>query len=149
MINLLKNILKNNNSFEKKNYNNDLEILCGLMIEAAYTDGQIDVSELEKIKSSLINIFHEDTDEVENVLKEAIENKNNSKSLHHYTSLINKSFSEEKKLLLIEILWEIVLSDGKIHDFESNLIRRLSGLLYISDINSGNARKRALDKISK
>ena len=79
----------------------------------------------------------------------AFENKNNSKSLHHYTSLINKSFSEEKKLLLIEILWEIVLSDGKIHDFESNLIRRLSGLLYISDINSGNARKRALDKISK
>ena len=144
MINLLKNILKNNNSFENKNYNNDLEILCGLMIEAAYTDGQIDVSELEKIKSSLINIFHEDTDEVDNVLKEAIENKNNSKSLHHYTSLINKSFSEEKKLLLIEILW-----DGKIHDFESNLIRRLSGLLYISDINSGNARKRALDKISK
>ena len=75
MINLLKNILKNNNSFENKNYNNDLEILCGLMIEAAYTDGQIDVSELEKIKSSLINIFHEDTDEVDNVLKEAIENK--------------------------------------------------------------------------
>ena len=46
----------------------------------------------------------------------------------------------------IENDW-IILSDGKVHDFESNLIRRLSGLLYISDIHSGNARKRALDKI--
>ena len=80
------------------------------------------------------------------MLKEAINNKNNSKSLHHYTSFINKNFNEEKKILLIEALWEIVLSDGEIHDFESNLIRRLSGLLYISDIDSGNARKRALNK---
>ena len=47
---------------------------------------------------------------------------------------------------MIETLWEIVLSDGQIHDFESNLIRRLAGLLYVSDIDSGNARKRALNK---
>ena len=58
-------------------------------------------------------------------------------------------FDNEKKILLIEALWEIVLSDGEIHDFESNLIRRLAGLLYISDVNSGNARKRALNKNSK
>ena len=58
-------------------------------------------------------------------------------------------FEGNKKLILIEALWEIVLSDGEIHDFESNLIRRLAGLLYISDVNSGNARKRALDKILK
>ena len=63
--------------------------------------------------------------------------------------LINKNFNEDKKLLLIEALWEIVLSDGEIHDFESNLIRRLAGLLYISDVDSGNARKRDLDKKQK
>ena len=146
MINLLKNILNNQNSQENKDNNKNLELLCGLMIEAAYTDGQIDTSELNKIKLSLINIFSEDPMEVDLVLEEAVKNKNNSKSLHHYTSFINKNFDEDKKLLLIEALWEIVLSDGEIHDFESNLIRRLSGLLYISDIDSGNARKRALDK---
>ena len=147
MINLLKNILNNQNSQKIEDQNKDLELLTGLMIEAAYTDGQIDSIELNKIKSSLINVFNEDSQDVELVLKEAINNKNNSKSLHHYTSFINKNFTEEKKLLLIEILWGIVLSDGDIHDFESNLIRRLAGLLYISDVNSGNARKRALNKI--
>ncbi len=146
MINLLKNILNNPNSQENNGSNKNLELLCGLMIEAAYTDGQIDNIELNKIKISLINVFTEDANEVDLVLEKALKNKNNSKSLHHYTSLINKNFDENKKLLLIETLWEIVLSDGEIHDFESSLIRRLSGLLYISDVDSGNARKRALDK---
>ena len=147
MINLLKNILHHKNSKDDEGDVKNLELICGLMIEAAYTDGQIDTSELDKIKNSLINLFDEDPKEVDLVLKEAINNKNNSKSLHHYTSFINKNFDDDKKILLIEVLWGIVLSDGKIHDFESNLIRRLAGLLYISDVNSGNARKRALDKI--
>ena len=149
MINLLKNILNNQDLQKNKDENKDLELLSGLMIEAAYTDGQIDSIEINKIKSSLINVFNEDPEEVDLILKEAVNNKNNSKSLHHYTSFINKNFDEDKKLLLIEALWEIVLSDGEIHDFESNLIRRLAGLLYISDVNSGNARKRALDKRQK
>tara|TARA_X000000950_G_scaffold180762_1_gene219226 strand:+ start:5437 stop:5886 length:450 start_codon:yes stop_codon:yes gene_type:complete len=146
LINLLKNILNNQNSTENKDDNKNLELLCGLMIEAAYTDGQIDKNELNKIKLSLVNIFEEDPKDIDRHLEEALKNKNNSKSLHYYTSYINKNFSDKKKLLLIETLWEIVLSDQEVHDFESNLIRRLAGLLYISDVNSGNARKRALDK---
>ena len=146
MITLLKNILNNQNSKEDKQDYKNLELLCGLMVEAAYTDGKIDKNELNKIKLSLVNVFGENLEEVDLVLKKAVEDKNNTKSLHHYTSHINKNFDKEKKLLLIEALWEIVLSDGEVHDFESNLIRRLAGLLYISDVDSGNARKRALNK---
>jgi len=145
LLNLLKNVL-NSQSSQKDNNNKDLELLCGLMIEAAYTDGKIDERELNKIKISLISIFSEDPKEVSLVLKKAEENKNNSKSLYFYTSFINKNFDDKKKILLIEALWEIVLSDGEVHDFESNLIRRLAGLLYISDVDSGNAKKRVLDK---
>ena len=145
MINLFKNFFEDKEKpIDETNEN--LELLCGLMIEAAYTDGQIDKNEINKIQSSLVNIFGEDPKDVDLVIHKAVVNKNNSKSLHYYTSFINKNFTEDKKLLLIEALWEIVLSDGEVHDYESNLLRRLSGLLYISDIKSGNARKRALDK---
>ena len=147
MINLLKNILNNHNSPQENEDNKNLELLCGLMIEAAYTDGKIDENELNKIKLSLVYVFAEDPNEVDSVIEEAKKNKNNSNSLHYYTSYINKNFEDDKKLLLLEALWEIVLSDGEVHDFESNLIRRLAGLLYISDVESGNAKKRALDKI--
>ena len=147
MLNLLKNLFESQEN-EFNNEFNTLEVLCGLMIEAANTDGEIDNKELERINSILISSFNQNPEDVKSSLAIALENKNNSKSLHYYTSKLNKEFTDEKKILLIETLWEIVLSDGNIHDYESNLIRRLSGLLYISDINSGNAKKRALNKLS-
>ncbi|MDC3075449.1 TerB family tellurite resistance protein [Pelagibacteraceae bacterium] len=149
MINLLKNILNNQSIKEEKDENKNLELLCGLMIEAAYTDGKIDEGEINKIKTSLIDIFNEDQNDVILSIDKALKNKNNSKSLYYYTSFINKNFTDEKKFQLIEALWEIILSDGEVDDFESSLIRRLAGLLYISDVKSGNARKRALDKFIK
>ena len=72
MINLLKNILNSKNSTLEKENSKNLELLCGLMIEAAYTDGQIDESELKKIKLTLIDIFEENPNEVDLVIKESI-----------------------------------------------------------------------------
>ena len=118
------------------------------MIEAANTDGRITEDEINKISFSLINVFKEDTYLVEDSLSKAINDKDNSRSLFYYTSKLNKSYSHEKKILLIEVLWGIILSDKEIHDFESNLIRRLAGLLYVSDVECGNAKKRAKEKIN-
>tara|TARA_B100000886_G_scaffold301820_1_gene231508 strand:+ start:5517 stop:5963 length:447 start_codon:yes stop_codon:yes gene_type:complete len=148
LINILKNFFENNEVNNVSAYN-ELELICGLLIEAANTDGNIDDEEISKIEDTLTNLFEENNDEVKSILQKAIKDRNNSKSLFYYTSKINKDYSEEKKILLLEILWEIVLADGKLHDYETSLLRRLSGLLYISDIKSGNARKRALIKISK
>ena len=147
MFQSLKNIFTNNENIIQKKDNSEIDILSGLMIEAANTDGKITQEELNQISFSLINVFKEEPKIVEESLNKAYQNKDNSRSLYFYTSKLNKFFSNEKKITLIEVLWEIILSDNEIHDFESNLIRRLSGLLYISDIHSGNARKRALDKI--
>ena len=147
MLQSLKSIFSNSDITQEQK-NKDIDILSGLMIEAAYTDGNISQDEINKISSSLINIFKEDPQLVENSLSKALENKDNSHSLYFYTSKLNKSFSDEKKILLIEVLWEVILSDNKIHDFETNLIRRLSGLLYIPDVECGNAKKRANKKIN-
>ena len=147
MLQSLKSIFSNSDTTEEER-NEDIDILSGLMIEAAYTDGIISQDEINKISSSLINIFKEDRHLVEKSLSRALENKDNSLSLYFYTSKLNKSFSDEKKVLLIEVLWEVILSDNKVHDFETNLIRRLAGLLYISDVECGNAKKRASKKIN-
>ncbi len=149
MLQSLRNIFSNNISKNKEDYNKDIDILAGLMIEAANTDGNISHDEVNKISLSLINVFKEDPKEVEMTLSKALDDKDNSRSLHYYTSKLNKSFSHEKKLLLIEVLWEVILADNEIHDFESNLLRRLAGLLYISDIECGNAKKRANSKVNK
>jgi len=139
----LKNIFVGDQDINLENENNEIDILCGLMIEAANTDGKVTQEELNKISYSLINIFKEDPKIVEQSLTKAFENKDNSRSLYFYTSKINKSYTDEKKIKLIEVLWEIILADNEIHDFETNLIRRLAGLLYISDVECGNAKIRA------
>ena len=132
---------------EQINGSDALNLLCGLMVEAANTDGSVTQDETNKISFILIDIFKEEPLDVEKALYKALEDKDSSKSLHYFTSKINKIFSDEKKYLLIETLWEIILADGKVHDFESNLIRRLAGLLYISDVSCGNAKNTALKKI--
>ena len=149
MLQSLRNIFSNNNNQNNEVEDNDIDILSGLLIEAANTDGKVTQDELNKISSSLIKVFRENPIEVEKSLVRALDNKDNSRSLFFYTSKLNKSFSHEKKLLLIEVLWEVILADNEIHDFESNLLRRLAGLLYISDIECGNAKKRADNKANK
>ena len=134
---------------EKTNQNNtsDLNLLSGLMMEAASIDGHVDQQEVNKISKVLIEVFHEEHSAVEIELKKCLDELGEHKPLHSFTSQINKSFSNEKKIILLEILWEIIFEDGKLHDFESNLIRRLAGLLYISDVQCGNAKKRVLKKL--
>ena len=143
MLQSLKNIFASEQVLNSETVNKELDILSGLMIEAANTDGEVTQQELNKISHSLINVFKEDPKAVEVSLTKAFENKDNSKSLYYYTSKLNKSYSNENKIKLIEVLWEIILADNEIHDFETNLIRRLAGLLYISDVECGNAKIRA------
>ena len=149
MFQSLKNIFSDEQGINQANENNEIDILCGLMIEAANTDGIITQEELNKISHSLINVFKEDTEMVEKSLGKAFENKDNTKSLYFYTSKLNKFYSNERKIQLIEVLWEIILADNELHDYETNLIRRLAGLLYISDVECGNAKIRAENKGKK
>ena len=146
MLQSLKNIFASEQILNVETENTEIDILSGLMIEAANTDGEVTQEELNKISHSLINVFKEDPTAVEVSLTKAFENKDNSKSLYYYTSKLNKSFSNENKIKLIEVLWEIILADNELHDFETNLIRRLAGLLYISDVECGNAKIRANKK---
>ena len=143
MLQSLKNIFASDQILNAETEKTQIDILSGLMIEAANTDGEVTQEELNKISHSLINVFKEDPKAVEISLTKAFENKDNSKSLYYYTSKLNKSYSNENKIKLIEVLWEIILADNEIHDFETNLIRRLAGLLYISDVECGNAKIRA------
>ena len=143
MLQSLKNIFASDQILNPETENTEIDILSGLMIEAANTDGEVTQEELNKISHSLINVFKEDPKVVEISLTKAFENKDNSNSLYFYTSKLNKSYSNENKIKLIEVLWEIILADNEIHDFETNLIRRLAGLLYISDVECGNAKIRA------
>ena len=132
-----------------KQLENEIMLFVGILVEAAEIDGKIDETEILIIKKSVINLYKISDEKVDLIINKCVESAGSPNLLHSFTSKINKEFDYDKKINLLKILWEIILADGQIHDFESNLIRRLSGLMYISNIDCGNVKKRVLLKINQ
>ena len=125
--------------FKKKNEENinDKNILiAALLIHAAKIDDNYTDVEKEIIKKALISLNAITPKMAEELLKKAEKIEQESNQIVAFTREIKKN-SMEFRLKIIEILWKIVYSDGSSDSYESNLIRRVCGLLYISDRDSG------------
>ena len=103
------------------------------MIQTAVYDGVFDEKEKSKILELIKNYFDLDEDQKLSLFKIAMEVNDNSNDIQQFTRVLNDNLSEEEKLNIIEMLWKIIISDGHIDDYENTLIRKISGLLYISD----------------
>ena len=64
--------------------------------------------------------------------------------IHQFTSELNKSLNDDEKLSIIKMLWKIVIADGRIDDYENALIRKISGLLYVDDVQVGQIKKQLI-----
>ena len=124
--------------FKKKEKNlNDIYILiAALLVHAAKIDNHYSEIEREMIKKAIIGLDASKSDETEQILKNAEKKEKDSNQIIEFTREI-KNQTMEFRLKIIEILWKIVYSDGTSDIYESNLIRRICGLLYVSDKDSG------------
>ncbi len=115
-----------------------------LMVEAARLDGHFDESERHVIERIVKRHFGLDESETEALLAAAIETHDGANQLVGYTRTIKQAYSEPERIEVIEMLWEVAYADDELHHYEANLLRRIAGLLYVSDRDSGLARKRVL-----
>ena len=128
--------------FEKKNeenINNKNILITALLIHAAKIDDNYTDVEKEIIKKALITLNAITLNEAEELLKKAEKIEQESNQIIAFTKEIKKN-SMEFRLKIIEILWKIVYSDNSSDNYESNLIRRVCGLLYVSDRDSGEIK---------
>ena len=121
---------------EKKISDNKNILIAALLVHAAKIDNEYTDFEKKIIKQALINLNLSNLNEVDKLLTIAEEKEKESNQIIEFTKEIKKN-SMEFRLKIIEILWKIVYSDEKSDIFESNLIRRVCGLLYVSDKDSG------------
>ena len=122
---------------EKKENSNDKNILIiALLIHAAKIDENYTEIEKKIIKKTIIQLNQVSPNEAEKLLKIAEKKEEESNQIIEFTKEIKK-YSMEFKLKIVEIIWKIVYSDGTSDDYESNLIRRICGLLYVSDKDNG------------
>ena len=129
---MLKNFFKNQ---KKENSNNNILVIA-LLIHAAKIDENYTEIEKKIIIKAIIQLYNTSFNESETLLKLAEKKEEESNQIVEFTREIKK-YPMEFRLKIIEIIWKIVYSDDTSDNYESNLIRRICGLLYISDKDNG------------
>jgi uncharacterized tellurite resistance protein B-like protein len=114
---------------------------AALLVHASQIDGEVTPEERKTLKELLKARFAIDDDELRKVLKEAEAREHDSVDLYGFTSVLCRGLDQEGRQRIVEMLWEIVLADGVLHEFESNLVWRASELLGISTHDRVRLRK--------
>lgn len=122
--------------------------VAALCVEAARADEDYEASEIAIIDRFLAKRFSLSTEDAASLRAKAETVQSDALDIQRFTR-IAKEMSEDEKIGFIENLWEIVLSDGNRDPFEDTLIRRICGLIYVSDPASGAARARVAARLGQ
>ena len=129
------------NKQKKESLDNKNVLIIALLIHAAKIDENYTKNEKKIIKKVIIDLNEISSNQADELLKLAEKKESESNQIIEFTKEIKK-YSMEFKLKIVEIIWKIVYSDGYSDSYESNLIRRVCGLLYISDKDSGMIKRK-------
>ena len=136
------NLFKKNENDKK----NDLSLIAvaSLLIHSAKIDQNFTDKEKKIIKNALIEMGAE-IGKIDEIIKESEKKEKDSNQILDFTREIKK-VNQDKKKLIIESLWKIIYSDQNADIYENNLMRRLSGLLYLDNKTVGDIKKKVIKK---
>ena len=129
--------------FKKSNINNkneDFIKVCALLIHAAKIDQNYTLKEEEIIKQTLLS-FKVNLNDLDKIISDAKKIEENSNQILSFTKEV-KNMTEQDKIKIIESLWKIIYSNNQADIYETNLMRRLGGLLYIDSKTMGDIKER-------
>ena len=128
---------------EKPGINVECVNVSCLLIHAAKIDENYTSKEREIIKKTVEKLYP-DLNNLDDIISKAEQKEKDSNHIQEFTKEV-KSLSKENKIIIIETLWRIILSDGKSDIYENNLMRRLAGLLYLDDKIMGETKVKVLN----
>ena len=137
------NIFKKEKIKEESQNPSIMSVSC-LLIHSAKIDENYTDKEKKIIKDAII-AMGADVKEIDNVIQEAEKREKDSNQILDFTREI-KNISDENKKIIIEALWDIIYSDEDADMYETNLMRRLSGLLYLDPKIVGDIKKKVSQK---
>ena len=132
-----------NKDKEKPDANTESINIACLLIHAAKIDENYTSEERGIIKKTVKKLYP-DLDNLDGIISKAEQKENDSNHIQEFTRDV-KSLSTENKIIIVETLWRIILSDGKSDIYEDNLMRRLAGLLYLDDKIVGETKVKLLN----
>ena len=136
------NLFKKNEVDNKKNLS--LISIASILIHSAKIDENFTENERKIIKKALIEMGAQ-AEKIDEIMEEAEEKEKDSNQILEFTREI-KNLDEDTKKSIIEALWSIVYSDKNADMYETNLMRRLSGLLYLDNKVVGDIKEKIIKK---
>ena len=133
---------------DKNDFSHELaELGTAFRVEAAAADGHIGDTEIRLISDCVSNQFNLDDDEMKHVLGDALNELDKRVELHSLIRRLRDKSDYEERIGVIEMVWMVVLADERLDKIESQLMRRLAGLLFVSDVDSGLAAQKARQRL--
>lgn len=114
---------------------------AALLVHASVVDGAVERAETDTLKDLLRARFELSTEDAHQLLREAERREHDSVDLYGFTSVLSRNLDQEGRQKIVEMLWEVVLADGVIHEFENNLVWRTAELLGVSTRDRIRLRK--------
>ncbi len=140
------------NRFKKVN-NKDLDsddkniLITSILIECAKSDHDFSLEEKTKIKALLKKKLNINDDKLNSVFTNALENVKDNIEIYSITKDIRNNFNKSEILEIFELMWSVILADGKVDDFEAALMTKLVGLFHLTGRESAEAKKKAMSRI--
>ncbi|MDC1209384.1 TerB family tellurite resistance protein [Pseudomonadota bacterium] len=125
----------------------DIQAVIVLLIEASQIDGDSGPEEINHIKNLLMKKFNFTENEADDNIKKALADNETRIEIFSQIKILLNEMDHKERVDVIEMMWGVILADGVIDDFEANLMRRMNGLLYISGIESAEAKEKAANQL--
>lgn len=117
-----------------------------LLVETAHQDADFGAEERVVVERLVRERFDLDVEAAEALITAADVAVADAVELYGFTRRLTDAFDHEERVEIVEMLWEVVYADGAVDDHEANMLRRVASLLFVSDRESGDARKRVLQR---
>lgn len=135
--------LTGSNARAERFADNDYRVAAAaLLVHAATIDGGMAETEREKLHDVLKHRFDLDDVATRELIDEATAAESDAVDLYTFTSSINRSLDEEGRRRIVEMLWEVIYADGRLNEFEDNLVWRAADLLHVSSRDRIEIRRR-------
>jgi uncharacterized tellurite resistance protein B-like protein len=116
---------------------------CALLLELAHADGEFSPQEQRHVEEALARHFGLDASATQELLASAAAERGESIDHFSFTRVINQQFDLSQKMVLAEVMWGVILADGKIQEHEAYLVRKLANLLNLAPAYLSQARQAA------
>ena len=120
-----------------------------ILVEAARMDDEFGSEERTTIARLIETRLEVSAEEAAALIVSADVIAEDMGELWTFARVVKSRFSHDERIEMMEMLWEVAYADGELHHYEANLLRRVAGLLYVSDRDSGLARISALQRLGQ